>query len=154
MADDDSRNEDAKKRPGKSSKPAGKGKADKPGKADKSGAKKGGKEASSSKKTEDKADKGELTKAEESAKSGDKGEKKTAKKDPDASRGPVGRVLMFFREIVEQLRKVVYPTRKQLLTYTAVVLVFVSIMIAVISGYDWAFSHGVKWMLGADSGGK
>ena len=47
-----------------------------------------------------------------------------------------GRVAQFMREVVIELRKVVTPTRKELVTYTSVVLVFVIIMMALISGLD------------------
>ena len=40
--------------------------------------------------------------------------------------GLFARVGLFYRQVVSELRKVVWPTRKQLTTYTAVVLVFVS----------------------------
>jgi len=40
------------------------------------------------------------------------------------------------REVVTELRKVVAPTRKELITYTSVVLVFVVIMMALISSID------------------
>ncbi|MBB5788093.1 preprotein translocase subunit SecE [Jiangella mangrovi] len=57
-------------------------------------------------------------------------------------RGPFARLSLWTRQVVAELRKVVYPTRKQLVTYTAVVLVFVAIMIAVVSlldlGLGWA----------------
>ena len=46
------------------------------------------------------------------------------------------RVAQFMREVVIELRKVVTPTRKELITYTSVVLVFVVIMMALISGLD------------------
>jgi len=50
---------------------------------------------------------------------------------------------LFVRQSVAELRKVVWPTREQLLTYWAVVLVFVLFMIAVVSLIDlavgWAF---------------
>jgi preprotein translocase subunit SecE len=47
-----------------------------------------------------------------------------------------GRVSQFLREVVIELRKVVTPTRKELITYTSVVLVFVIIMMAIISSLD------------------
>jgi preprotein translocase subunit SecE len=47
-----------------------------------------------------------------------------------------GRVAQFMREVVIELRKVVTPTRKELFTYTSVVLVFVIIMMALISSID------------------
>jgi len=53
-------------------------------------------------------------------------------------KGPFGRLSLWFRQVVAELRKVVYPTRKQLLTYTAVVLVFVAIMIAIVTVLDLA----------------
>ena len=47
--------------------------------------------------------------------------------------GLFARVGLFYRQIISELVKVVWPTRKQLTTYTAVVLVFVSFVIAVVS---------------------
>lgn len=52
-------------------------------------------------------------------------------------RGPVGRLALFYRQVVAELRKVVYPSRDELLRYTAVVLVFVVIVIAYVSLVDY-----------------
>nr|WP_277605880.1 preprotein translocase subunit SecE [Glycomyces sp. L485] len=57
----------------------------------------------------------------------------------------------FLREVVEQLRKVVYPTRRQLVTYSIVVLVFVGIMMAYIGGLDLLFGDLIRRAFGADS---
>ena len=62
-------------------------------------------------------------------------------KDPSHSTdqealGLFGRIGLFYRQIVSELRKVVWPTRNQLTTYTAVVLVFVGFIIAVVSVFD------------------
>jgi preprotein translocase subunit SecE len=57
----------------------------------------------------------------------------------------------FLKEVVEQLRKVVYPTRRQLITYSIVVLVFVGIMMAFIGGLDLLFGDLVRRAFGADS---
>jgi preprotein translocase subunit SecE len=54
----------------------------------------------------------------------------------------------FLREVVAELRKVIWPTRKELITYTAVVLVFVSFMVALIAVLDIAFARGVLWLFG------
>ena len=43
--------------------------------------------------------------------------------------GPVARLARFFREIIAELRKVLWPSRNELVTYTVVVIVFVSIMV-------------------------
>ena len=58
------------------------------------------------------------------------------------------RVVRFLREVVAELRKVIWPTRKQLVTYTIVVLIFVSFMIALVAGLDFVFSQGVAFLFG------
>ncbi|MDI6098579.1 preprotein translocase subunit SecE [Actinoplanes sp. NEAU-A12] len=63
-------------------------------------------------------------------------------------RGPLGRVGGFFREIVSELRKVIWPTRKELLTYTGVVIVFVVIMTSLVAGLDYGFGKAILWALG------
>lgn len=87
-----------------------------------------------------------------SAKSDANGEAKgkaTAKRDRKEKRPSLlGRLMRFLREVVAELRKVIWPTRKQMITYTAVVLVFVAFMVAVISGLDIALAKGVFWLFG------
>jgi preprotein translocase subunit SecE len=58
------------------------------------------------------------------------------------------RLRRFFREVIAELRKVIWPNRKQMITYTSVVLVFVIFMVAFISGLDIAFIKGVSWLFG------
>jgi preprotein translocase subunit SecE len=55
---------------------------------------------------------------------------------------------LFYRQVTNELRKVVWPTRKQLTTYTAVVLVFVSFVIAVVSLFDLVITKVVFWVFG------
>jgi preprotein translocase subunit SecE len=62
--------------------------------------------------------------------------------------GLFARVGLFYRQILSELNKVVWPTRKQLSTYTAVVLVFVLFMIAVVSLYDLVLTKIVFWVFG------
>jgi preprotein translocase subunit SecE len=54
----------------------------------------------------------------------------------------------FYRQVVAELRKVVWPSRKQLTTYTAVVLVFVSFIIAVVSLFDLVLTKVTFWVFG------
>ncbi len=42
----------------------------------------------------------------------------------------------FYRQVVAELRKVVWPTQDQLVTYFSVVMVFVLVMMAIISALD------------------
>ncbi len=58
------------------------------------------------------------------------------------------RLLQFFREVVAELRKVIWPNKKQMVTYTSVVLVFLAFMVAFISGLDVLFLKGVGWLFG------
>ena len=60
----------------------------------------------------------------------------------------VRRVGLFAREIVAELRKVIWPTRNELLTYTAVVVVFVAVMTAIVMGLDYLFAEGVLFVFG------
>jgi preprotein translocase subunit SecE len=49
------------------------------------------------------------------------------------------RMALFIRQVFAELRKVVTPTRQELLKYTAVVLGFVIIMMAIVYGLDVLF---------------
>ena len=62
--------------------------------------------------------------------------------------GLFARVGLFYRQILSELKKVVWPTRKQLSTYTAVVLVFVMFIIAVVSLLDLVLTKIVFWVFG------
>ena len=58
------------------------------------------------------------------------------------------RFVRFLREVVAELRKVIWPTRNQLVTYTIVVLVFVSFMVALVWLLDRVFAQGVLYLFG------
>ncbi len=45
----------------------------------------------------------------------------------------------FYRQVVAELRKVVYPTQEQLVTYFFVVMVFVIVMMTLVSLLDLGF---------------
>ncbi len=62
--------------------------------------------------------------------------------------GRLRRTITFYKQVVAELRKVIWPTRRELLTYTSVVLVFVLFMVTVISIYDFFFSQGVLKVFG------
>lgn len=63
-------------------------------------------------------------------------------------KGPLGRLALFYRQIVAELRKVVWPSRNDLTTYTTVVIVFVVVVIAFVSVVDWGFSKLVSYVFG------
>ncbi|MCX6444128.1 MAG: preprotein translocase subunit SecE [Actinobacteria bacterium] len=62
--------------------------------------------------------------------------------------GLFARVGLYYRQVVSELKKVVWPTRKMLTTYTAVVLVFVAFIIAVVSVIDLVLTKVVFWVFG------
>ena len=53
--------------------------------------------------------------------------------------GRFGRMSLFLRQVIFELKKVVWPTREQLITYTAVVIVFVTVMGLIIAALDFVF---------------
>jgi len=71
-----------------------------------------------------------------------------ARKERAVRRGPFGRIALFIRQVINELKKVVTPTRKELFSYTAVVLVFVVVMMAMVSGLDFVFGLGVQYVFG------
>ena len=64
-------------------------------------------------------------------------------------RGFFGRILLFFRQVVAEMRKVVYPTRDELTSYTIAVLVFLAVIMAFVNGLDWMFTRAVSWVFGS-----
>jgi preprotein translocase subunit SecE len=45
----------------------------------------------------------------------------------------------FYRQVMAELRKVVWPSQQQLVTYFLVVMVFVLVMIGIVAGLDVGF---------------
>ena len=60
----------------------------------------------------------------------------------DGRRGG-NRISGFFREVVSELRKVIWPTRKELLTYTGVVIAFVTVMTTIVALLDYGFGKAI-----------
>lgn len=55
---------------------------------------------------------------------------------------------VFYRQSVAELRKVIWPVRKEVVTYTAVVLVFVLALVGIVTGLDVAIGKGVLAIFG------
>lgn len=71
-----------------------------------------------------------------------------AKKDRAKRRNPFSRITLFLRQVLGELKKVVTPTRKELFSYTGVVLVFVIIMMALVSLMDVVFGTAISYIFG------
>nr|WP_245594465.1 preprotein translocase subunit SecE [Actinospica robiniae] len=55
---------------------------------------------------------------------------------------------LFVRQIIAELRKVVWPTRSELFTYTSVVVVFVAVIIGLVAAFDFGVTHAVSAVFG------
>jgi preprotein translocase subunit SecE len=55
---------------------------------------------------------------------------------------------VFVRQVAAELRKVVWPTRQVLLTYTAAALVFCAFMVAIVTALDYGFTKLMFWIFG------
>ncbi|WP_371481002.1 preprotein translocase subunit SecE [Kitasatospora sp. NBC_00315] len=77
--------------------------------------------------------------------SGGDGDKKSGKR---AKKGPFARLALFYRQIIAELRKVVWPSRNELVNYTTVVVVFVVVIMALVSALDFGFAKLSLWIFG------
>jgi preprotein translocase subunit SecE len=75
---------------------------------------------------------------------------KTAKgKKSDTKRvNPFAFVWNYLKQVVAELRKVIWPNRKQMVSYTTVVLVFLAFMVALIGGVDLGLAKLVSIVFG------
>jgi preprotein translocase subunit SecE len=70
-------------------------------------------------------------------------------RDRDAAKKPLpARISLFYRQVIAELRKVIWPTRKELITYTSVVIVFVLFVIAYVTVLDFGFSKAILGIFG------
>ncbi|MGW0161222.1 preprotein translocase subunit SecE [Mycobacterium sp. NPDC003323] len=77
---------------------------------------------------------------------------KRAKAKPAAKEGsrvnPFAFVWNYLKQVVTELRKVIWPNRKQMVTYTTVVLVFLAFMVTLIGFVDLGLVKAVSWIFG------
>ncbi|MCW2524379.1 MAG: preprotein translocase, SecE subunit [Frankiales bacterium] len=52
------------------------------------------------------------------------------------------------RETVAEMRKVLWPSRKEMITYTTITVVFVTVMVALVSGLDLGLAKVVLAVFG------
>lgn len=68
--------------------------------------------------------------------------------DEQASRNPFTRILTFIREVVAEMRKVIWPTKNEMVTYTIVVLIFIVGIVGLTTGLDIGFGKAVSEIFG------
>jgi preprotein translocase subunit SecE len=54
--------------------------------------------------------------------------------------------VLFYKQVIGELKKVTKPTWAELRNYTAVVLAFVAVVMVIISALDWLFYQGVVFV--------
>jgi preprotein translocase subunit SecE len=73
---------------------------------------------------------------------------KKAKKSGDPSSNPFLFVLTYLKQVVAELRKVIWPNRKQMGSYTSVVLAFLVFMVTLIGLVDLGLAKLVLLVFG------
>jgi preprotein translocase subunit SecE len=71
-----------------------------------------------------------------------------AKPAAAARNNPIAKLFKFFSEVFAELRKVIWPNRNQMVTYTTVVLIFLAVMVSLIGGLDFGFIKIVSVLFG------
>jgi preprotein translocase subunit SecE len=82
------------------------------------------------------------------AKENSKPAKKKSRTKKADKPGLFARFALFLRQVAAELRKVIWPTRSELINYTTVVLIFVVIMALILAVYDFAFARAVFFVFG------
>jgi preprotein translocase subunit SecE len=101
------------------------------------------------------SDEVEVTKEDKAKKGAKKGERakaakraKKPKKSGDRSANPFVFVYNYLKQVVAEMRKVIWPNRKQMLTYTSVVLAFLAFMVALVGLADLGLAKLVMLVFG------
>ena len=76
------------------------------------------------------------------------GSTQVSERGDESKKSLPARISLFYRQVIAELRKVIWPTRKELVTYTTVVMVFVMIVIAYVIVLDYGFSRAILGLFG------
>ena len=58
------------------------------------------------------------------------------------------RIVHYLREVIGELKKVIWPTQNEMVTYSIVVILFLIFMVGATWGADWIFAKGVLAIFG------
>jgi preprotein translocase subunit SecE len=73
----------------------------------------------------------------------------TKARDQGPKRGNIFvRIVRYLREVVSEMRKVIWPTRKEMITYSIVVIIFLVFMVAMTWALDIGFARAVLAIFG------
>ena len=71
---------------------------------------------------------------------------KVTKKEPEKK--PHKRRFRFFRDVYSELKKVTWPSRKMVITYTIAVLVMSAVMAALLGAWEIGITQLMNWVIG------
>ncbi|OBG56443.1 MULTISPECIES: preprotein translocase subunit SecE [unclassified Mycobacterium] len=94
------------------------------------------------------ADEAEAAKEDKGAKAKKAKKGKKPKKPGDRSANPFVFVFNYLKQVVAEMRKVIWPNRKQMITYTSVVLAFLAFMVALVGLADFGLTKLVLLVFG------
>ncbi len=80
------------------------------------------------------------------AKEDERAKKKRSERAQPKKKERVG-IRQYFREVRQELKKVAWPSREELTTYSIVVFAVTTVLTLVVFGLDWAFSKAVLGLL-------
>ncbi len=78
----------------------------------------------------------------------DRSDAKGDRGDRGDGKGLFARLGLFYRQVIAELRKVIWPTRRELATYTSVVLFFVATLTVIVAIADALFGRAVLYVFG------
>jgi preprotein translocase subunit SecE len=70
-----------------------------------------------------------------------RGKRDARAKPGTPAKAPRTTPVVFVRQVVAELRKVIWPTRHELRTYTIVAVVFVCVLTAIVTSLDYGFTQ-------------
>jgi preprotein translocase subunit SecE len=73
---------------------------------------------------------------------------KKPKKSGDHRANPIVYLYNYLKQVVAEMRKVIWPNRKQMVTYTSVVLAFLAFMVALVGLADFGLTKLVLLVFG------
>ena len=97
---------------------------------------------------ESSSDEVEVSKEDKTKKSAKAKKATKPKKSGDGSANPFVFVYNYLKQVVAEMRKVIWPNRKQMLTYTSVVLAFLAFMVALVGLSDFGLTKLVMLVFG------
>lgn len=74
--------------------------------------------------------------------------KSTAGRPSEGRRNIFVRIALFVRQVIGELKKVVTPTRTELINYTWVVLVFLVVVMLFVTALDFGIGKLAFWVFG------